>query len=90
LATLSFGKDSFYVRDLSLDHFEDIAAHPLRLDGKPYVQTIRVTQSHKGAEYHAEYHIDTLAWEFKAFIEKRRPEKRKITQIDYNGWNGLA
>jgi hypothetical protein len=52
LAILSFGNDSFYVRDLSLDHFEDIAAHPIRLDGKPYIQTIRVTQSHIGAEYH--------------------------------------
>jgi hypothetical protein len=90
LAILSFEKDSFYVSDLSLDHFEDIAAHPILLEGKPYVQTIRVTQSHTDGEYHAEYHIDTLGWEFNAFIEKKMPVKRKITQIDYISWNGLS
>ena len=90
LAILSFGRDSYYVRDLSLDHFEDIAAHPLRIDGKQYIQTIRVNQRHIDTEYRAEYHIDTLAWAFNAFIEKKPSVKRKITQIDYTSWNGLA
>jgi hypothetical protein len=90
LAILSFGSDSFRVRDLSLNHFEDIAAHPILLGGKPYIQTFRVSQIYNGEEYHAEYHIDTLAWECNAFIEKRLPVKRKITQIDYTGLNGLA
>jgi hypothetical protein len=90
LAILSFGRDSFYVRDLSLDHFEDIAAHRLQFDGKPYIQTIRVTQRHIDTEYRAEYHIDTLAWEFNTFIEKKPSVQRKISQIDYTSWNGLA
>ena len=90
LVILGFGNDSFYVRDLRLDHFEDIVADPILLDGKPYIQAVRVTQNHIGGEYHAEYHIDTLAWKFNAFIEKKVPVKRKITQIDYTGWNGLA
>lgn len=85
-AILSFGNDSFYVRELHLGVFDDIAAHALRLDGKPYIQTIRVTSSRKGVEYH----IDTLAWRFNAFIEKGLPVKRKIIQIDYTCFNGLA
>jgi len=90
LAILSFGKDSFYVSDLGLTQFEDIASRLLLLDGKSYIQTIRVTQTHTGAEYHIIYHIDTLAWAFNSFIEKGLPVKRKVTQIDYNCWNGLA
>jgi len=89
LAVLGFEKDSFYVRNLGLNGFEDIAARPVILDGKSYLQTIRVTQRHIGAEFHAEYHIDTLAWKFNAFIEKTPSVKRKIIQIDYNSWNGL-
>ena len=90
LAILSFGKDSFVVRDLSLDLFQDIAAHIVQIDGKPYIQTIRVTQHRIDTGYYAEYDIDTLAWKLNAFIEKKPPVKRKIAQIEYNSWNGLA
>ena len=90
LAILSFGKDSLCVRDLSLENFEDVAAHLLWLDGKPYIQTFHAKLRMIDTEYHAEYHIDTLAWKFNVFIEKKAPIKRKITQIDYNAWNGLA
>jgi hypothetical protein len=90
LAILSLGKDSFEVRDLSLDIFQDIAAHLIQLDGKPYIQTIRVTRHRIDTNYCAEYNIDTLAWEFNAFIERKSMDRRKIAQIDYNCWNGLA
>lgn len=86
LAILSFGHDSFSVRNLSLEIFEDIAAHGISLDGKSYIQTIRATQNHLVNEYH----IDTLAWLFNTFIEKKPPAKRKIIRIDYNGSNSLA
>jgi hypothetical protein len=49
-----------------------------------------VTQHRIDTDYYAEYHIDTLAWKFNAFIEKKQPVKRRIAQIDYNSWNGLA
>ena len=90
LAILSFGKDSFYVRELKLDHFEDIMARPVQLGGKQYLQAIRVNQRYFAGAYHAIYHIDTLVWAFNAFIEKRPVVKRKITKIDYSSFNGLA
>lgn len=90
LAILSFGKDSFIVRRFSLDYFDDIAAHLLQIDGKPYVQTICVTSNGPWGPYHQEYRIDTLAWAFNTFIEKKPPVKRKITRIDYNAANGMG
>jgi hypothetical protein len=45
LAILSFGKDSFYVSYLSLDHFEDIAAHPIFLDRKGFQLWQRINRT---------------------------------------------
>lgn len=85
-AILNFGNDSFDVRELKLGDFDDVAAHVIRLDGKPYIQTIRASSNRKGVQYH----VDTLAWRFNGFIEKGLPVKRNITRIDYTCFNGLA
>jgi hypothetical protein len=90
LAILSFGKDSFIVRRFSLDYFADIAAHLLQIDGKSYVQTVCLTSNRPWGPYLQEYRIDTLAWAFNTFIEKKPPVKRKITRIDYNAANGMG
>jgi len=90
LAILSFEKDSFCVRDLSLDRSEDIVANSLLLDGRRYIRTIRATLKYNGDDYRKVYYIDTLDWQFNAFIERKPPVKRKVERIDYIGWNGLA
>jgi hypothetical protein len=84
LVILSFGKDSFLVRRLALDYFDDIAARLLQVDDNTYVQTICVTSNRAWGPYRPVYRIDTLAWAFNTFIEKKPPVKRKITQIDYD------
>lgn len=89
-AIFSFGKDSFYIRKLGLEGGDDIASHSIRIDGKPYIQTIRVTLRRVDTQFQNQYLVDTLVWKFNAFIEKGPIIKRKITKIDYNGWNGLA
>ena len=90
LAILSFSKDSFAVRDLSLQPFQDIAAHYLLIDGRPCIQTFRSSVRLEDTNYHVDCLIDTLVWEFGSFIEKRQPVKRRIQRIDYNSWNGLV
>jgi hypothetical protein len=80
IVVLSFGKDSFLVKDLLLyTNSQYFAARVLHIDGKPAIQTLHTLWHEKGPKYWN----DTLAWRLNTFIEKNIPVKRIIERIDY-------
>jgi hypothetical protein len=93
LVVLSFGRDSFPIRDLSsADRFALFVAKTVTFGGLAYIKTLLGTFKWKDNGRVASYHqrIDTLAWAFDEFIERTKPCACSIEKVQFCVGGGLG
>ena len=85
LVILDMGKDSFQIKELTLSTIELLVAKTLMIDGRPYIQTLKIQD-----EYNAELKknvlrktVNTLAYVFNSFIERSTLHDYAIQQVKY-------
>jgi hypothetical protein len=89
LVVLSFGKDSFRIRELTNGHFiEFFTARKIRLGEKNCIVIFTIVQdnpeSGKGLD-----RIDTLTYVADEFIEKTLPDNDSVTKIEFCASGGF-
>jgi hypothetical protein len=84
---LSFGRDSFAIKELTQGSFIDFfSAKKIVLDGKVYIETLKIqTQRNDSIEFRK----DTLTYLCNEFVEKSLPNQDTIKRIEYCAWGGL-
>jgi hypothetical protein len=89
---MSYGKDSFQVKNLSMSHYPDLfAAKMLILDRQPCIQAVLWEPRWDSIRQITYYNrkTDTLVCVFNEFMEKATPGKYAVHQINYCAWGGV-